>query len=298
MIKEPTVPRYSQRLRDQHQPSMGASMQMLPEPSLPPYPEPEQQEPKPKPLPEQIAEPDLNLIQGMSTLASYIQTAGSQHQETAGSPGREAKLVHAFVHGLRDKRDRMKCERRLKGAGKTWENLKDCFPVASQPSQKYGNKKGEVKRKRAEKLETREARGLTPTLPPAKEGMEVGKGERSQRNATPTTANQQNEQAQKQDSRGADRARPLPVPAGAKKTALVEQGNRDVERALLPPVPSAAKRRALVEQEDGQANDPHNRAPPAAKKRRTKKGGGRRERPPSIPILPSSDDEFSRGCRK
>ena len=265
MIREPTPQRYSQRVRDQNQPSTKENqIEMLPEPSPPPHPE--QLELKSPPAP--ATKPVIGLVQGKSTLSSYLQIAGSQYQETPSDE--EEDFVNAFVHGLRDKRDRKKCERRFKEAARTWEHVKDCFPVASQHPQSHSKKQGRVRnmeKRKAQETETGDMRDAFPKLPSAEERREVEAGERPHR--LPTLA---------------------PAPE-------VEQDTRGVEKARLPPIPGAAKR-TLVEL-DGQTGTPQEAAPPAGNKRRTTKKGGRRQgRPPSIPILPSSDDEFSRGCRK
>lgn len=56
--------------------------------------------------------------------------------------------------------------------------------------------------------------------------------------------------------------------------------------------------KALAPKENDRARNQEDEALPAAKKmKRTTMGKRRPERRPSIPILPSSDDEFSRGRR-
>lgn len=245
MIKEPTLPRSSQRLRDQHQPSMmGESMEMLREPSLPPVLEQVA-------LPEQVTIPDRELAQGKSTLVAYIQIAGSQYEGIM--PGEEEEFVNAFVQGLRDKRDRKKCEKKLREVGRKWNTLKECFPIASQHSQGAGKRKEDLLRKT--------------------KGVEVEQEERPR--PRPALAPMKQNNPEKQNEQGPQRARPSPTITSAKKRDLVEeQGNEQAEKSCTD-------------------------APPAGKKRRTEKGARRQGRPPSIPILPSSDDEFSRGgCRK
>lgn len=295
MIKEPTLPRYSQRLQDQHcQASMmGESMEMLPDPPFPALPE----QTKPKAVPAQVTGDDIDLVQGKSTLSIYIQIADSQYQETP--PAEEERFVNAFIHGLRDKRDRKKCEKKVREAGKTWGNLKECFPVASQQSQSHGKTTTDVrKRKIVDAMQTTGMRDGIPTLATAKERMDLGRREPALL-PPKTSQGEQNNQV-RQGHRAAERARTPSPPAAAQKGSLVDEGDRGAEQARLPDPAAAAatKKRPLDKQDNGQVENALDRAPPAAKKRRTKKGGRGQGRPPSIPILPSSDDEFSRGCRK
>jgi hypothetical protein len=342
MIKEPTLLRCSQRLRDQHQPSMGESMDMLQDPSLPPHLEPlkhpPSRPPQPQPLrsqvlPQKSAKPDINLVQGTSTLSAYMQIAGSQYQETPLEE--EERFVSAFVHGLRDKRTRKKCEKRFKEVGKTWECVTECFPVASQQSQSHGKSKEDVRKKRRfREVETSEARDAILTPPLAKKRTEAGKkarpGPHPPLKPGPAKPNSQ----LGKDNQNAERARLLPIPAPApvpapapavavaagKQGSLAEKENAQVKNRHRGASP-AAKRGALTGQDDGQIENHHHEAPsatetrtlaehndrgvgtprggepPPGKKRRTKKAERRQERPPSIPILPSSDDEYSTSRR-
>jgi hypothetical protein len=251
---------------------MSESMAMLPEPSLPPQPA----QLKPNALPRQATRPDINLAQGRSTLSTYIQTAASQYEETP--PAAEEQFVTAFTNGLRDKRNRKKCEKRFKDVEKTWGNLIDCFPVASQQSQSLGqrkqdkrmrvvDKKEEKPKKIVEKMERRRDAATTPPppLPLVKQSTQTGKENRHR----PTL--------------DLDSAR---------------QVKRDLQTAHPPPSPVMVQKRTLAEQGAGQKREESRGGePPAAKKRKTKKVVRRQGRPPTIPILPSSDDEFSRGGR-
>ncbi|ERF69019.1 hypothetical protein EPUS_06706 [Endocarpon pusillum Z07020] len=302
MIKEPTLPRHSQRLRPHQQPEkMGDSMAMLPEPSLPPLPPQQPLMPKTRLPAPQVAKPDINLIQGRSALSAYIQIADSQFEDTP--PAAEAVFVDAFVHGLRDKRDRKKCDKKFRDGVKTWEGLKECFPVASQISQKAAKRKGELhvrKRRVVNAMETRAAAGGGPMPSACESGMENG-GEDAMEvgdirdgdpvpsaarkrmdirkgQAPPSARAEQNNNEAKQDARDAGNAQ-----AGADSTAAA----------------AAARKRPLAERKTGQVESTRDEAEPAAKRRRTKKRGARRPRErPQIPILPSSDDEFSRRCRR
>lgn len=277
-------------------------MAMLPEPSLPPLPTPQPVVPKtPLPAP-QVAKPDIDLLQGRSALSAYIQIADSQYYQDT-PPAAEAAFVDAFVQGLRNKRDRKKCDRKFRDGVKTWEGLKECFPFASQVSQNAGKRKGDlhVRRRRVvDAMETRAAAGvgLMPSAcksrmgsegGDAMEGREIMDGNpmpsvarkrmdvREGQAPTSARAEQNNEEA-KQDERDAGNAR-----AVADSTAAAAGG----------------RKRPLAEQKNDQVESTRDEAEPAMKKRRTKKSGARRQRErPQIPILPSSDDEFSRRCRR
>jgi hypothetical protein len=323
MIKEPTLPRYSQRVRDQQHSSVGESLQMLPEQSMPPRP-------KPQLISNTAAEPirqaDIKLEQGKCKLATYIQMADSQHQETP--PGEEDRFVNAFIRGLRDKRDKKMCEKKLRGREKTWENLKECFPIASQHSQGNANKDRTVQQGalQQQKLPETRTRGENiPTLPPAKEGggAEQDMGKRGRPTPLPTLPPDPRTNQAKRNHRAAERAGlpRYPAESKTKQTALMKQDRHDAKatvarkavivqedqeaanRARLPMTPPAAaavagKKRRLDEQDDGVAvvSVPREAAIPAAKKKKRKterRRERRRERPPSIPILPSSDDDFA-----
>jgi hypothetical protein len=298
MIKEPTLPRFSQRIREKHpQPSIEESMQMLPDPSLPLPSE----RIKGKELPGRLLiNPHNDLVQSRSTLSAYIQIADSQYQETRPA---EEQFMKAFVQGLRDKRSRKKCEEKMKGGGTTWEKLKDCFPVASQHSQSLG-KRSKLVRKRERKIvdamETGEVRdGASELLVSAKDKV------RAQVAPTlppPESAQgRQNKQLKQEALDDADERPRRPRPEAAAQTKnLVVRADCSAGKGQA----RTTKKRARDEQDvDRQAEDVRDGAPPpppATKKRMTKKGKGDRERgraarQPSIPILPSSDDEFSRG---
>jgi hypothetical protein len=267
MIKEPTVPGNPKRAREQHQPSMGDSLRMLLEPSLPPQPRqikskaklesrlqimqqpssppaprktrsktqdespsqvllepslpPQPRQPRLMAKPEAPAKRDIHLAQGRSNLTMYFQAAESQFRDTP--PANQEQLVNAFVQGLRDKRDKKKCEKRLKEAGKTWQNVKECFPVASQHSESLYKDKASCE----EKME------------------DIRRKRRS-----------------------------------------------DFPARTLPNVKNTFEEDAAKESEVVAAERPH------AKKRRTKKPERRLQKAPMIPILPSSEDEFSRGGLK
>jgi hypothetical protein len=259
-----------------------------------------------------------------------MQIAGSQYQETPLE--QEERFVSAFVHGLRDKRTRKKCEKRLKEAGKTWECVRECFPVASQQSQSPGKLKEDVRKtRRFREGETSEARDAILTPPLAKERTEAGKKARPGPHPPlkPGPAKQNNQLGK--DDQNAERTRLLPIPAPApasavavgagKQGSLAEKDNAQVKNRHRGASP-AAKRGALTGQDNGQIENHHDEAPsatkkrtlaehndrevetarggeaPPGKKRRTKKAERRQERPPSIPILPSSDDEYSTSRRR
>ena len=299
MIKEPTLPRFSQRLGEQQpQLSMGESMEMLPEPSMPP---PSKQF-KRKELPDKsVANPHNDLVQGRSTLSAYIQIADSQYQETRPA---EENFVNAFVDGLRDKRSRKKCKEKLGEGGSTWEKVKDCFPVASQHLQSLG-RRSELVRKRERKIvdamEMGEMRDRpSKLLASIKDRVKVV--EAAPMLPPPESAQgRQNKQLKQEAPENADGRPPRPRPeAGAQKGNLVARADRSAGRVQA----TTPKKREREEQDSGsQAEDARDGPPlppPATKKQRTKKGKGGRERKqaarlPSIPILPSSDDEFSRG---
>lgn len=253
---------------------------MLEEPSLPPQP------PQPKPkagTAERVNNQSaLDLLQGRSSLSAYIHTADSRYQK---APPREDEedFVNTFVRGLRDKRDRKKCERKFADSERTWGNVKECFPVASQHSQSHGGMRKDVaKRKRrresVDETENRERTDVTttplpgsssPQTPPTKKRPNLekkGKGELSVPPVTPNAARNRNQ---------------------------VEQDNREPDGARLPWTPSPAKKRSLLGGARAQLDIRHMATPQHVKKRGTKKIGKRQERAPSIPILPSSDDEFS-----
>lgn len=242
-------------------------MELLPEPSLPT----EAKRLDPKTIPERITRPEVGLVQAKSTLSTYIHVANSQYQEIT-SPDEE-RFVTAFMQGLRDKRDRKKCGRKFRETGKTWETLKKCFPVACQQTPGLGSRKVCVARKKVGEGEEREVKECDVTLKvlTTKERMEF-------------------ENSEKADS-------PPPPPRVAVKQVdhkmHLEGG---AERACLPTAPEAAvKKRTLVEKEDGEVENLDEKKSAAAKKKRTKREKRRPEKRPSIPILPSSDDEFSRG---
>lgn len=329
MIKEPTVPRYSQQLRDQQQHSSCDSFQMLPEPPLPACPEKFRSKTVPD---EPVRNITVSLSQGRSTLAAYIQVAESQHEETA--PDEQEQFVDAVIRGLRDKRAKKKCETKLKGAKKTWNNLKNCFPVASQQCQRSSDTRrlrdqGDM---REETLMERRRRRDSSILPPAKGGIHAHEiaseeAEGGGKEPRPMLTLKKGAHQVKQINRRKARNDPAPEiqeaerepliehvkpgpPRATKRTALNNQktdetdgiakerrpGGRDHQqgkRAALPTTPPpVVKKRALDKQD-------HSEAGPAAKKNRINRTKPRRqERPPSIPILASSEDEFSRGGRK
>jgi hypothetical protein len=277
---------------------MGESMEMLPEPSIPPPSE----QVKAKELPEEpVTKPHDDLAQGRSTLFAYIQIADSQYQEA--QPAEEG-FVNAFVHGLRDKRDRKKCEKKVREGGTTWENLKECFPIASQRSQSLG-KRSEVVRQRKRKivdaLETSEMQdGASKLLSSAKDvdRLEIAP---TPPQPTPTQGRQNDQTNQAHDDAAAQPRRLSPL-AAAQKANQVSPADRSADRAQ-----AARKKRRLDDQNSGKRVEEARRdgvpPPPAAKKRSTKKGEGKGERRqearrPSIPILPSSDDEFFLAWRK
>lgn len=318
-------------------------MDMLQEPSLPPHPEqlkqppsrtPQPQPPRSQVLAQKFTKPDINLVQGTSTLSAYMQIAGSRYQETPLE--QEERFVSAFVHGLRDKRNRKKCEKRLKEVGKTWKCVRECFPVASQQSQSQGKFKEDVRKtRRFREVETSEARDAILTPPLAKERTEAGMKARPgpHPRLKPGPAKQKNQLGK--DDQNAERTRLLPIPAPApapapasavavvagKQGSLTEKDNAQVKNHHRGASP-AAKKGALTGQDNGQIENRHDEAPSATKKRtlaehnerevetarsgkpplgkmrRTKKAERRQERPPSIPILPSSDDEYSASRRR
>lgn len=294
MIKEPTLPRYSQRPRLHQQPeTMEDSMEMLPEPSLPPLPK-QQLKPKNIAAP-QVTKPNLNLIQGKSALSAYIQIAGSQYEDTP--PVMEAEFVDAFVRGLRDKRDRKKCDKKFRDGIKTWEGLKECFPVASQPSQNVGKKKGGVrvqKRRMVDAMETRAAIEGSPMPSPCQSRMERGKAhtreDREIRHGSPWPSPAR--------ARMDFRKSQALTSARAEQNKKVEQDDPDAGKghAGADSVAAAATRkRPFAEPKIGEVETTRDEIESAVKKRRTKKRVERRQRErPQIPILPSSDDEFSR----
>ena len=332
MIKEPTVPRHSQRLRDQQLHLLGESFQMLPEPSSPSCPQQfRSKEAADKPASKTV----VNLAQGKSNLTAYIQIADSQHHETP--LGREEQFVDAFIRGLRDKRDKIKCEKKLRGARKTWGNLKDCFPVASQHSQNKVDMKRHAEQKDVQEekqMESTKRPRIIPVSPPRERTEIEGIGKEEGKNPRPTLPRKGRTNQTKQTNRGAERNGRPPEPKEVKKTSPVEQDKREAQKAVkwrafksqekgeaggvakartlvgqneqqagrarLPMTPPGGlKKRILDEQANEEAGGRGEVKPPAPKKRRIKKTKERRQkRPPSIPILPSSDDEFSRGGRK
>lgn len=264
MIREPTAPRCSPQPTGQPVPSIGGSMEMPPEPSLPA----QTKRLDPMTPPEQVTRPEFETVQGNSTLSAYIHIADARYWEIPSS--NEERFVDAFVHGLRDKRDRKKCEKKFREAGKTWGSVKGCFPIASQQCQGRGNRKVVVqKKKRVEERDKGGMQDVDATLPPTKGRTDTG-------------------------SRGKTHP-PLILPVPAKQSDSMMQIERHAERARLLPAPGAARKRTLAEEDDGEVEDLARGTSTAAKKRRTKREKRRQERPPSIPILPSSDDEFSRG---
>jgi hypothetical protein len=326
MIKEPTFPRYSQRVRNQQQSSMGDSFQMLSEPSLPPN----LPRPKPEALADSAAKRTVDLVQGMSKLSNYIQVADSQHHET--QPGEEDKFVDAFIRGLSDKRNRQKCEKKFKQGAKTWDKVKECFPNASQLP-KSSKKEEEVGSEKAIR-EKGQRVDAAPAMPTVKERVAIepgigqderqelppmflaAKSKKSGKQQTPKTAiaqiepptpfpRQRDNQAKpdKRKAQAANPSPPAPPPAPGQnaaqpRTAVVAERiplmeHVNANRAGQPPTPvRAAQKRAPVEQDDGRTEE-RLRAQAPAKKRRTTEGERRQQRPPSIPILPSSDDEFA-----
>jgi hypothetical protein len=259
-------------------------MEMLEEPSQPPQP-PQPPQPKPKAgTAERVNNQSaLDLLQGRSSLSAYIHTADSRYQKAAPREDEE-DFVNTFVRGLRDKRNRKKCERKFADSERTWGNVKECFPVASQHSQSHGGMRKDVaKRKRrresVDETENRERTDVTttplpgspsPQTPPTKKRPNLekkGKGELSVPPVTPNAARKRNHQ--------------------------VERDNREPEGARLPRTPSPAKKKSLLGEARAQLDIRNMATPQHEKKRGTKKIGKRQERAPSIPILPSSDDEFS-----
>ncbi|KAF7508342.1 hypothetical protein GJ744_009333 [Endocarpon pusillum] len=315
MIKEPTLlPRHSQPLQPHPQPeTMGESMAMLPEPSLPPLPLPTQQPLMPtNPLPmPQDAKLDINLIQGRSALSAYIQIADSQHQNTP--PAAEAAFVDAFVQGLRDKRDRKKCDLKFRDGIKTWEGLKECFPVASQISQHAGKKRkaGDLrvrKRRRVvDAMETSAAAGAGGgPIPSAacksgmenwgEDGMEV-REVRDIRHGSPMPSAAQKRMAVREGQAPTSSARAEQNNEAKQDAGDAGNAQAVAHSAAAAGAGAAARKRPLAEGKNGQvaSTGDENEAEPAAKKRRRKKRGARRQRErPGIPILPSSEDEFSR----
>ncbi len=293
MIKEPTLPRYPQQ-PGLHQPpeTMGESMQMLPEPSLPPLPK-HQLTPKTLPAP-QVTKPDLNLIQGKSALSAYIQIADSQYEDTP--PAAEAEFVDAFVHGLRDKRDRKKCEKKFKDAVKSWEGLKECFPVASQLSQNVGRRKRDAqvrKRRVVDAMETGAAVEGSTMPSPCKSKTEDGRGDAME------NRNIRGDSPMPSPARKGKDVRKGQPPPSARAEQIKEAKQKAHAVAADDPATAATatttRKRPLAEQIPGEVATTRDEAEPAAKKRRTKKRRERRQRErPQIPILPSSEDEFSR----
>ncbi len=275
-------------------------MEMLPEPSLPTLPK-QQLTPMTLPAP-QVTKPDINLIQGKTALSAYIQIADSQYEDTP--PAAEAEFVDAFVHGLRDKRDRKKCEKKFKDGAKTWKGLKECFPVASQLSQKVGKRRrdGRVqKRRMVDAMETRAAVEGSPMPSPCKPRREKRGGETMENRETRDGSPMPSPARKRMDVREAQ----PPTSARAEQNKEAKQDNRGAGTAHVVADDSATvaitrmKKRPLAEQNTGQVATTRDEGESAAKKRRTKKRGERRQRQRSqIPILPSSEDEFSRRCRR
>lgn len=248
--------------------------------------------------------PGFDLQQGNSTLAAYIQTAASLYQDTTTTtrPNKkeetEEQFVNAFIHGLSKTRDRKKCEKNFgKGVAKTWEGLKECFPVASQQQQqKQGHGQdligrdltGDRERKRKrDRVETetemekeKRATTTTSTLPPLIPLPHLEKREHAYRGGGGEEQAEGHAHAPAEQTEKAEKC-PRVVPEAGPQSTLA----------------AAVESRALAQQEIEPVRNQGDEALPAAKKMRTKTGKRRRERRPSIPILPSSDDEFSRGCR-
>ncbi len=286
-------------------------MEMLPEPSLPSLPK-QQLMLKMLPAP-QARKPDIDLIQGKSALSAYIQIADSQYEDTP--PAAEAEFVDAFVHGLRDKRDRKKCDKKFKDCVKTWEALKECFPVASQLSQNVGRRKrnGRVQMSRrgrmVDAMQTRPAVEGGPMPSPCNSRRENGRGDAKEKREIRDGSPMPSPTAKGRDVRKGQ----APTLARAEQNTEVKQDNRDAGKAHAVAAAAAAddsataaaaaaattRKRPLAEQRTGKDATARDEAEPVAKKRRTKKRGERRQRErPQIPILPSSEDEFSRRWRR
>jgi hypothetical protein len=304
MIKEPTPPRFSQRIRGkQLQPSITEPMQKLPEPSLS-FPS---ESFKGKELRDRsVVNPHNDLVQGRSTLSAYIQIADSQYQETRPA---EEQFVNAFVLGLRDKRSRKKCHEKLREGVTTWERVKDCFPVASQHSQGLGRRSDlarKSERKIAHTIKTGGMREGASKLPASTKDRVRMIEDAPILPLSESAQGRQNKQQPKQKALGnADgqprRARPE---AAAQKANLLARASRNAGRGQAITPKKRAREEEQQQQDSGSqaevARDVAPLPPPATKKSRTKKGKGEGERKqaarrPSIPILPSSDDEFSRG---